>query len=238
MGEISAGLSALRRRDTAFRLSATRGDELGVLADSFNQMLDGLKEMEMAKVIQTAMIPPAFPAVPGYVGVMKSLAASRLGGDYVDVLPLPGGDVLLVVGDVTGHGVGAALLMAMVKAVVMRSAGGLTGLPDLFLVHDAMVFRFLKREMLMTFLAVKLSPGNGKMQICNAGHPYPLIIRAGKGVREIRPPHRPLGVFKPGQGVPVVRDLLLPGETLALFTDGCCEAREPGGENDRVPRAS
>jgi HAMP domain-containing protein len=230
VGRIASGLAALRRRDISFRIPTSREDELGILADSFNHLLEDLKEMELAKVVQASMIPNDFPPIPGYSGVLKCETASRLGGDYCDILPLPDGDFLFVIGDVTGHGVGAALLVAMAKAVSTRAAVKSHSLPHLLRCLDDMICRLLKRNMLMTFLAMRFSPASGQMEFCNAGHPFPLIVSRDAKIREINLPHLPLGLFRMDPELPVVDVRLQPGETLVLHTDGFVEAKMSGRE--------
>lgn len=228
--ELSLGLTALRARDTTFRVRSFQADELGSLAEAFNRMMEDLKEMELARVIQEALLPSAFPPIPGYAGCVSSRCASRLGGDYCDVLPLKNGQILIVIGDVTGHGVGAALLMAMMKAAIFQYTENPGPLADLLLTLNDLVFHTMKKHMLVTFCAILLDPQEHRLQIANAGHPFPYILRRTGSVEEVVLPAVPLGSQIRRRLVSVSECALEPGDGVILYTDGYYEALDAAGE--------
>ncbi|HNV72446.1 MAG TPA: PP2C family protein-serine/threonine phosphatase, partial [Candidatus Ozemobacteraceae bacterium] len=161
---------------------------------------------------------------------LVNLAAADLGGDYCDVVRTRNGQVLFVIGDVTGHGVSSALLMAMAKAMVFRFAeeGGELGR---FLERlNRMVFRVLHRKKMMTFFACLLDPAEGVLTYSTAGHPYPIVVRANGTLERLRLIHSPLGFRDPCEPFVVQTDRLLPGDLLFLYTDGILEARNADGE--------
>ncbi len=154
-------------------------------------------------------------------------------GDYYDLIPeWQGGRLGLVVGDVSGHGLQAALIMAEARALLRAAARSATGateaveeLEDL-LVHDLPDGKFLS-----LFVAV-IEPSTGEVQWCNAGHNPPFLLRAGSD--EVQPLKRTglaLGLA-PGmgwrQGEPFTME---PGDVLFLYTDGITEAR---GKDDEL----
>ena len=122
IAEIDQGLQALRRRDTNFRLMIENQDELGELGQTFNQMMVEIKEMLLAGAVQQCLISTACPAIKGFESLIYNRMAADVGGDYADMFELPEQRYLIVLGDVTGHGVSSSILTAMVKAAVFRFA--------------------------------------------------------------------------------------------------------------------
>jgi len=227
IGEIERGLQALQRRETGYRAGWQRADELGHLIQSFNVMIEDLKEMELARVVQETLTPQAFPEIAGYDGRVSMTTASHLGGDYADVVKLADGRVLIAIGDVTGHGLGAALLMTMVKAGVFQFAEKPTTLVDLRTELNALVFQHFQRRMMMTFFVATLEPRTGEVEYLCSGHPYPFIASKGQVIRQFADPQMPLGASGRRAVVPLRTDRLAPGECLVLYTDGCYEATDP-----------
>ncbi len=118
LGLLAAALIALQQRRFDHVIPLDRPDELGQLAHAFNDMFVGLREFDLARAVQAGLIPRTFPTVPGYDITGTVQFARDLGGDCLDCRVLPGGRVLLLIGDVSGHGVASALFMATVKATV------------------------------------------------------------------------------------------------------------------------
>ncbi|MFZ2960707.1 MAG: SpoIIE family protein phosphatase, partial [Candidatus Ozemobacteraceae bacterium] len=230
IGELSKGLEALRKHDTSFRVSFARKDELGDLAQGFNRMVEDLKEMDLAKVVQEALSPENFPTIPGYQGKYLQFTAAKLGGDYCDFIPMPDGRTLMVIGDVTGHGVGPALLMAMVKAEIFQLIEGKFPLDQLMERLDHLIFQNLRRKLCMTLFAAFFEPATGKISFCNGGHPYPFLVRKEGSIQELEGCNAILGGSEKRQKFSIFEDVLNPGDVLFLFTDGLYEATNPAGE--------
>ena len=169
----------------------------------------------------------AMPTVPGLelYADYRPADGGYLGGDWWDVLPLPGGSrVALVLGDVAGHGSAAAATMTQVRislrAYVMAGAAPAEVLERL----DALVFH-LYPDALVTALVALLDLGTGHLQIARAGAPEPLLA----GPEDIRllpvPGRPPLGVNL-GMGVPPLDLTLETGMSLVMFSDGLVERRD------------
>lgn len=131
VAELAAGMNGLRRGDVSVRVRCGSGDEFGELAHAFNQMVEDLQEVRMAKLIQDSLIPAGNLPLPGFDAAVIMERASELSGDYVDAVELPDRRLLLVTGDVSGQGTSAALAMAMAKCIVIQAAdeGGGPGEP-------------------------------------------------------------------------------------------------------------
>jgi len=152
-----------------------------------------------------------------------------VGGDYVDVLPLPQGRALLVVADVCGKGLSAAMVAMGIHTLVHAAARRWAGLDDLVATASAHLVETLPMDSFVTFLAITLDPATGELEVANGGHPPALIVdRAGKTREFGQATTVPLGyAFEPPT---VDRGQLVDGETMVLFTDGCCDIKDASGE--------
>ncbi len=230
VNELDRGLNALRKRETETKIKIDSKDELGQLGTAFNQMMAEIKDMLLAGAIQQCLIPVGKYKLEGYDCQVYNQMALDVGGDYADIFQLPNERILIVIGDVTGHGVSSALLTAMVKASVFRFAQKDTPLTEITTQTSNMICDLLNKKKLMTFCAVTLDTNTGEMAICNAGHPMPMI-HSEKGVLRTPAKHAlPLGVSKKRCRYTSETEVLQPGETLFLYTDGFPEAENANGE--------
>ncbi|WP_328302085.1 SpoIIE family protein phosphatase [Streptomyces sp. NBC_00435] len=184
------------------------------------------REHETAVILQRSMLPQHVTAPPGITVSHRYLPASdvnEVGGDWYDVLPLSGGRAALLIGDVMGHGIGAAAVMGRLSASV-RALTRLD-LPPVRLLHQLeSVLGDLTEPMLATFLYVECDPANGHCTVTRAGHPPPALVLPDGTARLVdTPPGVPLGVG----GVAFTPTLIdvPPGSLLVLYTDGLIEAR-------------
>ncbi|MCE9545700.1 MAG: SpoIIE family protein phosphatase [Planctomycetia bacterium] len=188
-------------------------------------------DLQMAHRVQQGLLPAAPPEVPGYRFFDFYTPANEVGGDFYDYVELPGGRLAVVLADVSGKGVSAALLMAKLSAETRYClaseadpANAMNRLNASF-IHAGWEDRFV------TLVVAVLEPATGIMKVFNAGHPSPLMRRSAGIVEEIEVEQAglPIGVdpdhrYKPCE----VR--LAPGEAIALFTDGFSEAMNREGQ--------
>ncbi len=231
ISDLRAGIEAIRQRQTGIRLPIRRADEFGKLATLFNRTLSGLQELELARLVQTQLLPARIPEVPGYAIAAENLTATELSGDYYDLVPMRDDTLLAVIGDVTGHGAPAALAMAMARAVIAgRSADGETDPAEFLVSLNEVFFQDMKpSRRFMTFLAGRLHFREHKIVLANAGHNYPMVFRAQTGtVQTPEMPGLPLGIRRQ-----VPRQLheieMQPGDALVYYTDGYTESLLPDG---------
>ena len=154
--------------------------------------------------------------------------AAYAGGDFYDWLRTPDGSVVLALGDVSGHGVGPALVAAECRAY-WRSLAQSLALRDAVLRLNELILDDLSGDRFVTLAAAKLTP-DGTLEAFSAGH-GPLALRRTDGTVELLDPHTfPLGVTSelPSEEATVRR--LTPGDTLLMFSDGVTEARNPEGQ--------
>lgn len=183
------------------------------------------RDLELARRMQRSLLPSSPPQVPGYFFYDYYQAARQVGGDYYDYVPLPGGRFAVIVGDVAGKGVSAALLMARLSSDVRFSlaseadpAKAVQQINEGFSHHDW-------QDRFVTMIAAVVNPQTHELTIVNAGHMAPLLRRRGGVVEEIGDDVAglPLGVAH-GYEFAAHTCNLEPGDFLTIFTDGISEA--------------
>lgn len=230
IGELNLGLKALRLRHIDFRVQIENQDELGELGKTFNQMMEEVKEMFLASAVQQCLIPTTAPDMPGYDSVIYNKMATDVGGDYADFFSLPDQRYLIVLGDVTGHGVSSSILTAMVKALVFRFASKDTKLEVILKSLSEMIFELLKYRKLMTFCAMILDTKDNTFLLANAGHPFPIVCDVNGKITKIEHASLPLGVSAKRSNYTTTAGTFAPGDVLLLYTDGIAEGANPAGE--------
>lgn len=181
-------------------------------------------ERELSQGLQRTMLPTLVPEIPGMVFAARYVPTGgglQVGGDWYDMIPLPGGSFALVIGDVQGHDVAAAGVMGQLR-IALRAYASEGHRPGAVLSRAS---RFLAglSERFATCLYVEVDPASGTLHVARAGHPDP-VIRSAEGTAQIRPTDGglPLGV-EADSDYPTTSLVLGPGETLLLCTDGLIE---------------
>jgi predicted ester cyclase len=188
------------------------------------------QELQVARQIQQALLPEATPELDGWELTTYYEPAREVGGDFYDFLELEDGRVGLVVGDATGKGMPAALVMAttrgMLRAVVqsVESPGEV-----LARVNEALVAE-IPQNMFVTCLYAILEPKSGSLRYANAGHDLPYLRHHGGGdAEELRARGLPLGLM-PNMPYEEKEAVLAPGDNALFYSDGLVEAHDPQSE--------
>lgn len=187
------------------------------------------KEMEQAAQIQRSLLPARPPSVPGLDLAAKAVPARHCGGDYYDFIAYPDGRVCLMVGDVAGKGMPAALLMSSLQArvhVVMETPEDVAG--KMAKLNKSTCGSCPDNRFITFFMGV-LDPKSGELVYTSAGHNPPLIVRARGGYKRLSGGGVILGVLPDAQ-YEEERIQLEPGDVLVLFSDGVTEAPNPDDE--------
>lgn len=183
-------------------------------------------ELRIAREIQTALLPREVRAPAGWELEAYYRPATDVGGDFYDVIYLPDGRHGLVVGDVTGHGVGAALLMAAAVST-LRAEAPQHGSPGEVLrrVNEKLCAEIPEKNFVTCLYAV-LDPGSGRLHFANAGHPVP-YVRTDGGLVEAKARGMPLGLM-PEAPYEEREITLAVGDGVLFYTDGVTEATGNG----------
>ena len=240
VGELDRGINRMRARDFDYRLQYSSEDEFGTLINTFNKALAGMKELAVGTAVQESLLPSGKFSGEKSRLFARSLFMSKMGGDYFDYFLLPGCRLGIFFGDVAGHGIPAAMIMAMAKAVIMTAASEKCPAGPLQLLdavnHVLLELKKRNWRRMMTALCVDYNLQTGEFSLANAGHCYPAIVGpAGNGVRFLEHGGMPLGSSsrKPRTAF---SGCLQPGETLVLYTDGIIEAVGESGGQFGYPR--
>ncbi len=197
------------------------------------------EDLELASRIQRELLPKLEPRPGGPGGIIgweiayHYQAVGPVSGDYCDLIQGDGGQTYFLVGDVAGHGVAAALLMSHLSAT-LRTLISL-GLPLSQLMERAS--RIFCESTLPTQYATLVcarASSSGEIEVCNAGHPPPLVVRAS-GIARVDSTGLPIGMFCSERFTSQVVQLD-PGETLLLYTDGLLETQNSSGVEYGIDR--
>ncbi len=237
-------LTKLARRisdgDLDARAKIHTGDELEELADSFNTMIPKLRDriklreaLSLAMEVQQHLLPVEAPQIPGFDIAGKSIYCDETGGDYFDFLELSrldGDCVGVAVGDVTGHGVAAALLMTTARALLRSRAHQPGSLSELMTDINRHLSEDTHQGRFMTLFYGVLDAGEGSFRWISAGHePAVLYDPETDAFEEMWGPDIPLGIEPDWTYQETMWDGFKPGHVVTIGTDGIWETRNDQG---------
>ncbi len=221
------GVKAIKERNSEFRIETLQNDEFGMLAQSFNKMIGDLKEMELAKYIQESLLPKTLPKLNGYEICFSNTMASGVGGDYFDTLLLDEENLCVIIGDVSGHGVASALVMAIAKAVLYHGFKETRDLKELFIDLNSVVNTYFCTppvKKMITLFATIINLPTGKSVFLDAGHNFPMKISPDGQITELKMTGLPIGVMRKMRKLHTDEFVVDKGETIVFYTDGIVEA--------------
>ena len=192
------------------------------------------QELGVARSIQQASLPKEVPTLEGWRIVPHYQPAREVGGDFYDFFELDDGQLGLVVGDATGKGVPAALVMSSARSM-LRAVAQTSNSPGEVLrrANDPLVADIPPNMFVTCFYAI-LEPESGRLSYANAGHDLP-YVRHGSDAEELRARGMPLGLM-PGMNYEEKEIILQVGESALFYSDGLVEAHDPKGEMFGFPR--
>jgi serine phosphatase RsbU (regulator of sigma subunit) len=195
------------------------------------------QELEVARSIQQASLPREVPILEGWEISPYYQPAREVGGDFYDFHLLSEGRLGVVVGDATGKGVPAALVMSTTCGMLQLAARALSSpSPGEVLAQvNETLFARIPHNMFVTCFYAILDPESGTLRYANAGHDLPYLRRVGGDAEELRARGMPLGLI-PGMNYEQKEIVLEEGEAALFYSDGLVEAHDSQGEMFGFPR--
>jgi len=190
-------------------------------------------DLDLALQVQQGLLPPPTLAIDGWSRAYTSRPAGPVSGDYCDLLPLGGGTALFLLGDVSGKGVAASMLMAQLHAIFRSLATITPSVTELVAKANRVFCQGNPTCHFATLVCGHLGAGGG-LEICNAGHCPPLRV-ARSEVTRIDSTGLPVGIICDGE-YPCQKRSLAPGDSLVMYTDGLSEALSSSGEQYGIDR--
>jgi phosphoserine phosphatase RsbU/P len=204
--------------------------QLNTSRDQLERDLVGVAAM------QRRILPKTLPCGQGAVFAAYYQASTYAGGDYYDVISLPDGQFGIIVADVSGHGISAAIVMAMIRAAV-HAFPGFACDPSEMLRYLNRHFEFLRGSpIFFTALSALVSSTERSVAVACAGHPPPLLLHNGAVCSLAVNATMPVLMMMGSAAIPETTFVLESGDRLLFFTDGVTERLDPGDQMYDLPR--
>jgi serine phosphatase RsbU (regulator of sigma subunit) len=243
LGVLTNGVERLACGDRSARVQVQNKDEFGTLAAAFNHMAEQLdekekrlveqeryqKEIELCREIQHAFLPKDVFRFDGIKIRGISIPAREVGGDFFNYFLMDSNRLALLIGDVSGKGLPAALLMANFQATVKAMLPLESDLGKLAVDLDREIESSTPSELFLTLFIAILDLETRAFRYINAGHNPQLLLRSDGSLLRLESTGRPLGLLQ-GGGYEEVRLTLEKGDCVFLYTDGLVEAENDGGQ--------
>jgi phosphoserine phosphatase RsbU/P len=250
VADLYDGTLHVRRGDFSHRVRVLKRDQLGALAESFNDMTNSITELieeqrerqrlehevAIAREVQQQLFPHAVPSVPGLDLYAICRPARVVSGDYYDFIPLGGGRVGIALADISGKGIFAALLMASLQAALRSTAtldrrGGTAELVSLLNQH---LFKNTSDDRYATLFYAVYDSGAKTLTYTNAGHLAPFFVADGR-VQSLDQGGTVVGLFEDSRYTQCTISVA-PGSLLVGFSDGLTEPESVYGEEFGIDR--
>jgi len=193
------------------------------------------RELELATEIQQRFQPSGPPTVEGYEFQGISFACYEIGGDYYDFIERHDGKMLIALGDVSGKGTAAALLMSSLHAAIHGQVAAKTSLDRTVLSINEYLVENTPANRFVTLFIAELDPATSELRFINAGHNPPLVARANGDVEQLESGGLPLGLM-PFAEYEAGTARLDPGDVLVVYSDGVSEANNLAEEEFGMER--
>jgi len=227
-GRLDVGAESLVMLGSLAGQAALESENLRLLEETYDKRrLE--EQLAMARRVQENFLPATLPPTPGLEVATRFVPSLEVAGDYYDVLALPDGRTLLAVGDVSGKGAGAAMIMANLQASLRSMARLDAPLAEMVSGINDIIHQNTRPEQFVTFFAAVYDPAVRRLRYVNAGHNVPRLLSPDGTCRQLDVGGPLLGVF-PGKRYEEGALDLAPGELLLAFTDGVSEAANEADE--------
>jgi len=228
-------------RETAADLSAGNREILQTLALEASTILENARlleeerakrrleeELNVARAIQQDLLPSALPCEGWFRAAGSSITSRQVGGDYFDVRQVGSDTFACVIADVSGKGVSAALLAALLQGAFLLASEGPVEIEDVMSRINRFLTERAKGEKYATVCYCTVDR-SGVLRWSNAGHPQPILVRGNAELHMLESTGLPLGMLEPA-AYEIRTMQLAPGDKVVLYTDGVSEAASAAGE--------
>ena len=187
------------------------------------------KDLQAAREVQMTLIPKRVPEIPGYRFAAVTIPAREVGGDLYDFTAKEPGQLAVCLGDVSGKGLAASLLMANVQATLRDQAFTAAPASECVRRSNMLLFQNTGNEKFVTLFYALLDPPTGALSCCNAGHEQPFLVRAGGEIGRLTAGGTVLGIM---EDFPYAQEtvMLARGDVVLIFSDGVTEAMNHAGD--------
>jgi serine phosphatase RsbU (regulator of sigma subunit) len=192
-------------------------------------------ELHTARTIQQTFLPKSTPALDGWALTEYYQPAREVGGDFYDFLTLPAGKLGLVIGDVTGKGIPAALMMTAARTMIRSVAQQVASPGNVLAQVNELLREDIPPGMFVTCFYAILNPADGRLRYANAGQDLPALRRSDGTVGELRATGMPLGLF-PSMSYQEEEATLAARDLVLFYSDGLVEAHDPERAMFGLPR--
>jgi phosphoserine phosphatase RsbU/P len=179
-------------------------------------------EMEMASAIQKKMLPSASPEIEGYSIGGRNLTAKSVGGDYFDFIRLTDEKWALCLGDISGKGLAASLLMSNLQAILRGQVYHLNTPSEILKHANVQLFRNTNAEKFATLFLGILDTSTNKLHFSSAGHEYPMLVNMNGTCRRLEANGLPLGIMESSDYRNETIEMV-PGDSIFIYSDGITE---------------
>ncbi|MBO4863658.1 MAG: PP2C family protein-serine/threonine phosphatase [Eubacterium sp.] len=204
-----------------------------VIADRGKDYAKTKNELEIASQIQTGLLPSIFPPFPDRTDFdiyAQTVPAREVGGDFYDFFMIDNRHFAILIADVSDKGMGAALFMTISKSLI-KTRAQMGGTPsEIVTFVDEKIEEDNQAGMFVTLWFGIIDLETGHVDVCNAGHDYPAIMKMGKDFTIEKTEHGPAVGLLPGMTFPGTSFDLMPGDRIFLYTDGIVEAKAPNSD--------
>lgn len=240
---LAAAFGEIEKGNFAHRARLGGKDQLAVLIGGFNRMAEHLeesvalraeretldRELRLARDLQRRLLPSPDFAFPGVEISADFRPAAAIGGDFYHFVAEGSGTLVVVIADVSGHGLPTGIVMASAKASLSALSSTGADTTAILTTLDEEIRRTTDRRTFVTLAHSRLRLADGRLELTNAGHLYPYRVTADGVLSTVENPSRPLGVGLPAE-FSSVSSPLAPGDLWVFYSDGIVEAVDGDGE--------
>ena len=188
------------------------------------------EELLQARAVQRYLLPPEVQEHEAFRCALVYHPLHHVGGDFLDTVVRPDGNLILMIGDVSGHGIAAALSSAMLKTAFMRHSATATGPGNLLTLIDGELQKTVRFGRFVTAMIAWFNVKTRQLTVSSAGHPPALLMRAGAVSKIEAEPQLPLFTGDAVEYPDAPAQQMQPGDRIVLMTDGVIEATRSDGE--------